>query len=343
MNRPVQPVFFPMNRLREMLRDYSAIFAIALASCSPLTLRSVVAQDSSGKPPAVVRIIPVDDADHPAEKSPPSASWSLIQAFAAPTSNEAHPLRAFAVGFQEPENSPPPPAQSSEFVDEVFDKAKTFDQKTKSNLDDLQRKVQSLLNQQLSKRLESTAESKKTSNAAGPVETPTRTGEEPAANSANSANKDPSELNPQAADAVSDQLAERKADDDYVTQIVPTSAEHMKRVLDKPVDRLALADNLFRSSELEMALQIYQQLDRLGPASDDQAWIKYQIANCNRRLGKLDEAKKDFRELANSGVEDFPVPQARWWLDAIDRHAELESRSQRFEEILNSIQEKSKK
>ena len=107
--------------------------------------------------------------------------------------------------------------------------------------------------------------------------------------------------------------------------------------LDQPVDRLALADNLLRSLQLDLALQIYQQLDGELPAPEDQAWIRYQIANCHRLSGRLNEAKKVFRELTNSGREDFPVPLARWWLTAIDRQADLMARSQRFEEILQSF------
>jgi hypothetical protein len=115
------------------------------------------------------------------------------------------------------------------------------------------------------------------------------------------------------------------------------SATPLKRVLDQPVDRLALADNLLRSLQLDLALQIYQQLDGELPAPEDQAWIRFQIANCHRLSGRLNEAKKVFRELTNSGREDFPVPLARWWLTAIDRQADLMARSQRFEEILQSF------
>ena len=71
-------------------------------------------------------------------------------------------------------------------------------------------------------------------------------------------------------------------------------------ILNEPVDRLALADNLFATREMRLALELYESIDANQLDPDDRLWIWHQIGCCQRMLGDQAEAEKYFRMVVGS-------------------------------------------
>jgi len=94
-------------------------------------------------------------------------------------------------------------------------------------------------------------------------------------------------------------------------------------ISDAPVDRLALADNLFGAGEDLLAREIYKQLLSQRTTKTDVAWLHIQIANCHRRLNQLPEAEKHYRIVAGMQNDDFFSQSARWWLASLNKRAEM--------------------
>jgi hypothetical protein len=106
-------------------------------------------------------------------------------------------------------------------------------------------------------------------------------------------------------------------------------------LVDGPIDRLALADSLFATKDIEFALQMYAQIDPQSVTPDDQLWIEYQVAGCHRRLGNIAEAEQRYRRLAGMTEGGWYASQARWWLDALTARKALEADLLR---VTNAIQ-----
>lgn len=114
-------------------------------------------------------------------------------------------------------------------------------------------------------------------------------------------------------------------ENDDATKITPTLSHiQTTRILDTPPDKIALADSLFYTGELDLALNIYQRSLQVVPDSrEDHVWIRFQIASCYRRMQKFDDAKKILRTIAEGSDKDPIVINARWWLDTIERKRKL--------------------
>ncbi len=115
------------------------------------------------------------------------------------------------------------------------------------------------------------------------------------------------------------------------TQSIP------KAITDEPVDRVALANNLFGAGEIQLALEIYQELEQSNLQKDDQLWVQYQIANCLRRLGDTGKAEGNYRLIAGSAKAGFLADYARWWLDAIEKRRDLKKRLQQLQQSLEVL------
>jgi hypothetical protein len=131
-----------------------------------------------------------------------------------------------------------------------------------------------------------------------------------------------------------------------VAERVPTPSDSSSELLpealvDGPVDRVALADSLFASGEVEFALQAYQQVDAHTLTVEDRLWIEYQLASCHRRLKNYAEAEKRYRSLAGLAEGGPYATQSRWWLDAITARRSLEADLQRVSETIQSLEQQS--
>ena len=110
-------------------------------------------------------------------------------------------------------------------------------------------------------------------------------------------------------------------------------------LLDGAVDRLRLANNLYGSNEIKLALDVYQRLDKSALAPLDQLWVEYQIGNCHRRLGNRQESERSFRIVTSRDKASWIGENARWWLDVADRASRLESQVLSLKQALDETQE----
>ncbi len=107
----------------------------------------------------------------------------------------------------------------------------------------------------------------------------------------------------------------------------------------KPVDRLALADNLFGSREFPLAREIYEALLTKSPNSEDAVWLRYQIACCHRKLDNRSKAQQYYRVVAGQKHSQILADNARWWLDRIEQRQQLEQLVARLKQSRKSMQE----
>lgn len=110
-------------------------------------------------------------------------------------------------------------------------------------------------------------------------------------------------------------------------------------IVDGPIDRLALANNLYATGQLVLALEMYEQIDQSAVSQQDRYWIEYQLACCLRKLRRIPEAQSRFRRLAAQPEAGVLNEMSRWWLDRITDRAALETDIQRLQKIMDTIRE----
>ncbi len=110
-------------------------------------------------------------------------------------------------------------------------------------------------------------------------------------------------------------------------------------IVDGPIDRLALANNLYATGQLVLALEMYEQIDQSAVSPQDRYWIEYQMACCLRKLKRIPEAQSRFRRLAAQPEAGVLNEMSRWWLDRIADRAALEADIQRFQKVMDTIRE----
>jgi len=99
--------------------------------------------------------------------------------------------------------------------------------------------------------------------------------------------------------------------------------EHV--VVDGPIDRLGLANNLFAVGQYPLALEMYQQASAEILSAHQKFWVEYQTANCIRRSGKPGEASNRYRRLADQPEAGWISEQAQWWVETLEKIRVLES------------------
>lgn len=97
-------------------------------------------------------------------------------------------------------------------------------------------------------------------------------------------------------------------------------------VTDDVVDRLALADSLFGSGRVKLALGIYLKAKSEQLSDPERAWVHHQIGNCYRRLGKTSDAERNYRIVVGLAGEEPLGRYARWWLDQTSETEKLRKR-----------------
>ncbi len=96
-------------------------------------------------------------------------------------------------------------------------------------------------------------------------------------------------------------------------------------VVDGPIDRLGLANNLFATGEYPLALEMYQQTEPAELTAQQSFWVEYQTANCLRRLGNPTEASNRYRKLADHPEAGWLSQQAHWWVETLEKIRSLET------------------
>ncbi len=105
-----------------------------------------------------------------------------------------------------------------------------------------------------------------------------------------------------------------------------------RRMMDRPVNPLALAESLYRTGNFQSSLTALRSVDLNGMSPSDRTWIDLLTALCQRRLGQGADAEAMFREIANDKSVDYPTQAAKWWL----AHTEKTNRNQPAMKTLNA-------
>lgn len=111
-------------------------------------------------------------------------------------------------------------------------------------------------------------------------------------------------------------------------------------LVDGPVDRVALADNLYAMGAFPLAMEMYSRVEMEQLPAPQQFWVQFQFASCHRQLGDLPAAKKQLRILAGQEEAGWLGQSARWWLDLIDDRLEMEKELAETQRQLNARMEK---
>lgn len=110
-------------------------------------------------------------------------------------------------------------------------------------------------------------------------------------------------------------------------------------ITDKPVDRIALANNLFASGELALAQKMYESIELKEVSEAQKVWIQYQMAGCLRRLDNSQEAQSLYRTVAASKVAPHWAKRARWWLNTMSSSARIKERQVKMVNTLVQLKE----
>ena len=96
----------------------------------------------------------------------------------------------------------------------------------------------------------------------------------------------------------------------------------------KPVDELALADNLIAVGSYGTAIKLLRKLQKSKDKElsvKQRNWIVYQLGVAYRASGLHDEALRQFRIAANSKVSDISTSMAKWWIGQIANQQQITS------------------
>lgn len=107
-------------------------------------------------------------------------------------------------------------------------------------------------------------------------------------------------------------------------------------LVDGPVDRVALGDNLYAIGEYPLARDMYNKADRDSLPQDQQFWVQFQNASCLREMGDLKAAKEQYRIVAGQEEADWLQRSSIWWLDMIDRREELQREIAATQQVLDA-------
>lgn len=113
-------------------------------------------------------------------------------------------------------------------------------------------------------------------------------------------------------------------------------------LVDGPVDRVALGDNLYAIGEYTLAMKMYNEADRNSLPRDQQFWVQFQNASCLREIGDLKAAKEQYRVVAGQEDADWLQRSSIWWLDMIDQREELQREIATTQQLLDAERERQK-
>ncbi|MHC4184055.1 MAG: tetratricopeptide repeat protein, partial [Planctomycetota bacterium] len=86
---------------------------------------------------------------------------------------------------------------------------------------------------------------------------------------------------------------------------------------DEITNPFEVAENLYKMGGYEKAIDIYSLINKEDIDSEKATWIAYQIANCYRKLGALDNALKIYNEIQDEYGGAYWGEQAQWYIDEI--------------------------
>ena len=111
---------------------------------------------------------------------------------------------------------------------------------------------------------------------------------------------------------------------DPVTDHASHSTAPDKAIVDGPIDRIGLANNLYAVGEYRLAMDMYKNATAGDLSAQQQIWAEYQTANCLRRLGKNSEASNRYRKLGGKPEAGWLSEQSNWWVEVLEQVRQLE-------------------
>ncbi|MCP5006464.1 MAG: hypothetical protein GY941_21380 [Planctomycetes bacterium] len=87
--------------------------------------------------------------------------------------------------------------------------------------------------------------------------------------------------------------------------------------IDKIIKPFEIAENLYKMEEYQLSLDIYK-LIKVEEEEENRSWIKYQIANCYRKLKQFDKAVQVYREVDKEFEGSYWAIQSQWYIRDID-------------------------
>ncbi len=142
------------------------------------------------------------------------------------------------------------------------------------------------------------------------------------------------------------EIADQHVSEEATTPPTETSANASlleSVVVDGPIDRLGLANNLFAVGEYSLALEMYHQIKGSDFSSQQQFWVEYQIACCLRHLGNPAEASNRFRKLASQPEAGWLSQQAHRWVEHLEKMRILEKAMKEnsvkyYQEVIENVE-----
>jgi hypothetical protein len=119
-------------------------------------------------------------------------------------------------------------------------------------------------------------------------------------------------------------LDEKPSTPPKTNPVIPKAKTQSTEELAKSLDPLAQAKALYLAENFDSALKAFKLIDTTPLTREDKTFIQYMIASCQRRLGNLAEATTIYREVADSGEQEFIKECAVWQLANIRWRQELE-------------------
>ena len=118
-----------------------------------------------------------------------------------------------------------------------------------------------------------------------------------------------------------------------------SDSEAAQALVQGPVDRVGLADNLYALEELQIALEMYKQVELKELPAAERYWVTYQTASCLRRLKQIPEAQETYRRLAGRNDAGWLAKMSTWWLHRMDARKELELSLKNQQKVLDALAE----
>lgn len=97
-----------------------------------------------------------------------------------------------------------------------------------------------------------------------------------------------------------------------------------KLMVDGPIDRMRLANNLYAIGDFPMALNMYVESGKGEFSAEEMIWAEFQAANCLRRLKRHSEASNRYRKLAAQAEVGWISQQSQWWVETLEKIRLLE-------------------
>lgn len=119
-------------------------------------------------------------------------------------------------------------------------------------------------------------------------------------------------------------LEEQKTNPPPTPKAIPKFKESSVEDLAKSLDPLAQAKALYLTGNYVSALKAFKLIDSAPLTREDRTFIQYMIASCQRHLGNLTEATQIYREVADTGEQQFLRECAVWQITNIRERQELE-------------------